>query len=115
MGNPEQRQQGGVNKRYGMGMHNRKPDTTRVSIPPRPFLYTLDQVEQLTSIPMKRLQREFIYFEGRSAGKNPKNRMVARNVAGPEDTPTWRIAEKELIRWMEHKGFRYYERGWLEH
>lgn len=87
----------------------------RVGLPPRPFLYTLDQVAYLIALPIETLKLDFIYFEGRSAGKNPPRKMVARNISPPGQPPEWRIAEKELIRWMRHKGFRHYERSWIEH
>lgn len=89
-----------------------KPES--VGIPPRLFLYTLDQVAQITALDLNNLKRNFIYYDGRTPGKNPKFKMVARNIAPPHQDAEWRVAEKELIRWLRRKGFKVYERGWVE-
>jgi len=57
------------------------------------------------------IKRSYLYYEGRSVGSRRKDLMIARNVAPPDEKPDWRIAEREFVRWMRHKGFRYYERG----
>lgn len=77
----------------------------RVDFPPRLFLYTLDQVAFCLDMKVDTLRRSYIHFAGRTRGVAPQGLIVARNIAGPGDTPTWRVAENELVRWMKHKGF----------
>jgi hypothetical protein len=82
-----------------------------LGLPYRPFLFTVDQIAVLLDISERRILAEYLYFEGRSIGTRHKHLMIARNIAPPDKKPEWRIAERELMRWMRHKGFRYYERG----
>lgn len=82
-----------------------------VGLPAKVFLYTIDQIGTMLSLTPKQVAARYVYFEGRSIGSRKKDLMVARNIAAAEDPPEWRIAERELIRWMRHKGFRYYDRG----
>lgn len=83
-----------------------------VGLPPRPFLYALDQIAQLTSIDFVHLKASFVFYEGRSIGVRPSKKLLARNIAG-EAKPEWRVAEQELLRWLRACGFRIHERGWL--
>lgn len=83
----------------------------KIGIPTRVFLFTVDQISAMLDVDEKTILNSYIYFEGRSIGTRKKNLMVARNIAAPEDKPDWRVAEREFIRWMRVKGFRYYERG----
>lgn len=80
-------------------------------LPVRPFLYTLDQIAGLLNMDQKALMKQYIYFTGRSLGVDRADYITARNIALPEDTPDWRVLEKELLRWMKRKGFQYYEAG----
>lgn len=57
------------------------------------------------------LKQKYVYFEGRSIGSRANNLMMARNIAPAGEKPDWRVAEREFIRWMRVKGFRYYERS----
>ena len=57
------------------------------------------------------IKKSYIHFEGRSTGTRRRDLMIARNIAKPENTPDWRVTEREFIRWMKVKGFRHYERG----
>jgi hypothetical protein len=83
-----------------------------VMLPYRPFLYTPDQIAALLSVTTHTVLSQYLYFEGRSIGSRAKNLMIARNIAqSPDAKPEWRIAERELVRWMRLKGFRYYEKG----
>lgn len=82
-----------------------------VGLPYRPFLFTVDQISVLLDIDEKTILAKYLYFEGRSIGGRSRDLMIARNIAPPDDKPEWRIAERELVRWMRYKGFRYYERG----
>lgn len=88
-------------------------EAPKFGLPIRPFLYTLDQLSVILDIPIKSLNQN-IYFEGRSIGVRSRALMVARNIASDDSSPDWRVAERELIRWMRLKGFKYYERGWIQ-
>lgn len=82
-----------------------------VMLPYRPFLFTLDQISVLINTDVPSLIKSHLHLEGRSIGSRTKHRMLARNIAAPDEKPDWRVAERELVRWMRLKGFRYYERG----
>jgi hypothetical protein len=88
-----------------------KPDRAKVGLPARPFLYTMDQISAILDVDIRTVATQYLYFEGRSTGVRDKHFMLARNIAPPDERPDWRVAERELIRWMRVKGFRYYERG----
>jgi hypothetical protein len=83
----------------------------KIGLPTRVFLFTLDQISVMTNISEKTLESHHIYFQGRSIGSRKKSLMIAVNIAPPDEKPDWRVAEREFIRWMRVKGFRYYERG----
>ena len=83
----------------------------RVGLPPRVFLYTLDQISVMIEVGIPQLKNRYVYFEGRSIGRRKNDLMIARNVSPAEQKPEWRIAEREFVRWMRVKGFRYYEIG----
>lgn len=87
------------------------PQRPVVGLPPRPFLYTLDQISVLLDLKENTLNQRYVYFEGRSIGTRRKDLLAARNIAPDTDKPDWRVAERELVRWMKVKGFKYYERG----
>lgn len=88
-----------------------KPDRDAIGLPPRPFLYTLDQIASMTGIGEQTLKARHVWFDGRSIGSFQPHDLRARNIARPEDKPDWRVSEKDLIHWMKAKGFKYYERG----
>jgi hypothetical protein len=91
------------------------PDHAKeVGLPPRVFLYTLDQISVLISVPMTRLRAAYIYFEQRSIGHKDTFQMSARNIAPTDEKPDWRVSEKEFVRWMRVMGYKYYDRGWAE-
>lgn len=85
-------------------------DRERMELPPRPFLYTIDQLSTLTQIPEATLKRSFIHYEERSIGFRRHEQMSARNIAPNGEKPDWRIVEKEFVRWLRYKGFRVYNR-----
>lgn len=90
---------------------NLPPNGVSVGLPARIFLYTTDQVASMLSITEETLKRTYLYYEGRSTGRRSLDLLVAVNIAPPEEKPTWRIAERELIRWLRKKRFRYHEWG----
>lgn len=77
-----------------------------VNLPVRPFLYTLDQVATIISISERNLIRDYLYLAGRTPGVQPKDLILAQNIAPPNLKPDWRVEERELIRWLKRKGFR---------
>lgn len=82
-----------------------------VNLPPRPFLYTLDQIATILSVSEQTVRNKYIYFVGRSIGVARASLLKARNLADPDKRPDWRVSEQELIRWMKTRGFKYTERG----
>lgn len=99
-----------------MAIKNEPIQSSRdVGIPPRPFLWTLDQIATILSLETAALQASsYIYYEGRSIGLPSKQLMIARNIAPDDKKPEWRIAERELLRWMRVKGFKYYDTGFIK-
>lgn len=94
----------------GEGVHL-PPGRAKVGLPPRPFLYTVDQLSVMLDLPEAEIMRKYLYFEGRSIGSRKKDLMIARNIAPESAKPEWRIAEREFIRWMRVRGFRFYDRA----
>lgn len=86
---------------------------TKVGLPMRSFLYTMDQISTILDVPLTKLNASYVHFEGRSIGFATKDQMVARNIAPADEKPEWRVVEQELIRFMRRKGFRYYDRGFV--
>lgn len=99
----------------GRGSRTRTPitpaDPEKIGLPARPFLYTVDQISVILDIEETQIKSKYIYFEGRSIGVARRDLLIARNIAPDDAKPDWRIAERELIRWLKYKGFKYYERG----
>lgn len=94
---------------------NLPPQRDRVGLPYRPFLFTVDQISVMLEVDEKKIKAEYLYYDGRSIGIQTRHQMVARNIAADDQPPDWRVAERELIRWMKLKGFKYYERGVTSH
>jgi hypothetical protein len=86
----------------------------KIGLPPRVFLYTLDQISVLINVPEARLKASYIYFENRSTGLKDTFMMSARNIAPTDQKPDWRVSEREFVRWMRYMGYKYYDRGWAE-
>lgn len=76
----------------------------------RPFLFTLDQVAGLLSVPLAELESGYIYFFGRSEGRYRAggDYVKAINIAGPDKTPAWRVSEEDLLQWLTRKGYTVY-------
>lgn len=86
-----------------------------IGLPPRPFLYTLDQISVLTDLSIQALSASHVYFEGRTTGLRHNDQMTARNIAPATEKPDWRVAENELKRWFRIKGFKFYDRSILKY
>lgn len=85
------------------------PNAEKLGLPIRPFLYTLDQIATILSMDEKHLRRDYMFYDGRSTGSMSVHLLLCRNIAHPTKPPEWRVAEKELLRWLKKKGFRVYE------
>ena len=83
----------------------------QVGLPPKPFLYTMDQIATLLSLSEDQVRRQYIWYDGRSTGSTSVHLMIARNIAKPGATPEWRVADRELVRWMRVKGFKLHTRA----
>lgn len=96
---------------------SQQPATQRdreiANLPPRVFLYTLDQIESMVQIPVSTLKQSFVHFEGRTVGQRRLDRLRAVNIAPDTLPPEWRVTDEELIRWLKRKGFRVTERAWI--
>lgn len=91
------------------------PRIRSVGLPKRAFLFTLDQIAMMVGTPQVNLVKTSIYFYGLDQGTQPKDRMMARDIlSGDPSGPDWRVAEPEFVRWMRGRGFKYYERGWVD-
>lgn len=91
----------------------KRHETRQVGLPPNVFLYTLDQVATILSLPVEEFKSKgYVFYEGRSTYIKKTSQMSARNITpDPKDAPVWRILDQELVRWLKLKGFRYYEAG----
>lgn len=83
-----------------------------VGLPPRVFLYTLDQIALMLSVSQQQVELGYIFFEGRTDGIPQRDEMIARNIAPRDAKPEWRVAENDFVRWLKLKGFRFHESGW---
>lgn len=77
-----------------------------IRLPPRLFLYTLDQIADMVMVEIETLKRSYVHFDGRSTGTCPDDKMLARNIAPALVGPEWRVDEQELVRWFQHNGYR---------
>lgn len=82
-----------------------------IGLPSRPFMYTLDQIASLVSLPESTLRTNYVFFNGRSTGVRHNYLMTAVNIAAREEgaTPEWRVLETEFIRWLRNRGFELYD------
>lgn len=94
---------------------NATPSPDKIGLPPRPFLYTLDQLSVLLDVPETTLKNQYVHFEGRSIGVASRRQLLARNIAPDNQKPDWRVVERELIRWFKAMGYKYYDRGSVTH
>lgn len=101
-----------------------RTESDKVGLPPRAFLYTLDQIAEMLSVSTRHIQTRYVYYDGLNVGVQPKKLLMARNIAPDYRPPShaepdghgkaeWRVAEAELIRWLKYMGFRIYDRGWV--
>ncbi len=65
----------------------------------------------MLDIPIISLKTHYLFLEGRSIGSRNRGLMTARNIAQTNEHPDWRVSDREFVRWMKVRGFRYYDRG----
>lgn len=80
----------------------------QVVLPPREFLYTLDQIAVLLNITDKYLADHYLYFDGVSTG-SARGRMRARDISQDENRRDWRVGETQFVLFLRAKGFRVVE------
>lgn len=86
-------------------------DRDRLNLPYRPFLYTLDQLAVILGISEDALRKgDYLFFMGRQSGRATPDEIRVHNIAPRTAKPEWRCEERELMRWMKRKGFRYVDR-----
>ena len=91
-----------------------KRSADAIGLPPRPFLYTMDQISVMLDVSVKLIMDKYIYFQGRSIGPRQPDALQAIDITPRESglAPEWRVSDREFVRWMKAKGYRYYERGY---
>jgi len=83
----------------------------KLGLPPRVFLYTLDQISTMLQVDIKVVKAKMLHYERRSVGTAPKSKIRCINIMPEGETPEWRVTEREFIRYLKNKGVRVYERG----
>jgi len=86
----------------------------KLYLPLRPFFWTPDQIAQLLEVTERTVREKYLWYDGREAGIKPKDKFRAVNISPADETPEWRVAEDDLIKWLRFKGIRVYERGYTE-
>lgn len=84
-----------------------------VTLPARPFFYTLDQVATMLGVTEATLKSRYVYFHGHSLGRPLSDMLSARSISKVGEPPDFRISEEELIRWLKRNGYRVYDRARL--
>lgn len=98
-----------------MGQVLRKPTSAEaIGLPARPFLFTIDQIATLLSLRTETVFDKYLFYVGRSTGVCPRDVLRAVNIAQQGSKPEWRVSERDFMRWLKVKGFKFYEQAWLE-
>ena len=74
----------------------------RVVLPEHPFFYTVDQVAMICQVSQVWLNKR-VSYAGRTIDTG-RAKLRAVNLAEPDESPTWRVSERELLRWLAHHG-----------
>lgn len=90
----------------------RRPSPNQVGLPVRAFLFTIDQIATMLNVSEDQVKKKYLHYEGRALGARHPSKMLARNISPEGEKPEWRVAERELLRWMRARGFKVYDRGW---
>lgn len=83
--------------------YERRLSRGHAGLPYRPFLYHLEQIQDLLLI--NDLNR-ILYYDRRSIGIHHPQLLKTINIMPDGEKPEWRVEEAELLRWMQHMGFR---------
>lgn len=79
-----------------------------VRLPPREFMYTVDQVCLMLDVNRKYFDERIAFYRGRTTGR-ARSRLNVVNIAAPEAKPLWRISETDYKLWMRTKGIVFYD------
>lgn len=90
---------------------NTPADRQKIGLPPRVFMFTIDQIAYMLNVEERTVKTRYLYFEGRSTGRRRLDLLVAVNVAPDDVKPDWRVNERELIRWATMKKLKFVELG----
>ena len=88
-----------------------EPERDRIGLPPRIFMYTADQIATMLELTEQHVKSKLFFYDRREPGLTPKTKMRAFNIAPEGETPEWRVTEREFIRYLRHRGVKFYERG----
>lgn len=86
----------------------RESQRKRLGLPPRVFLYTVDQVALMLGVTEASVKRH-LHFMGRSPGPCPSGKLAARNIAAEGERPDWRVAEDDFVRFVRRAGFEVFD------
>lgn len=86
-------------------------DQKKLGLPPRIFMYTADQIAMMLELTEDYVRQKLLFYDRREPGLTPKTKMRAFNIAPEGETPEWRVTEREFIRYLKHRGVKFYERG----
>lgn len=84
-------------------MQEPKVNRASLGLPYRPFLYTLDQIQDLLLV---NDLNPLLYWDKRSTGVHHMYLIKTVNIMPDGVKPEWRVEEAELLRWMRHKNFK---------
>jgi len=87
------------------------PERDKIGLPPRIFMYSPDQLAALLSVKESYVMKTLLFYDRREPGIRPREKMRAVNIAPEGETPLWRVAENELLRYLRLKGIKFYDRG----
>lgn len=94
------------------GGNNVQSARDRVGMPPRIFMYTVDQIAGMLEAKESWVRKSLLFYDEREPGIAPKSKMRAVNIAPDGETPQWRVTEREFIRYLKRHGVKYYQRGY---
>ena len=92
-------------------MPKSEPERERIGLPPRIFMYTMDQIGAMLEVTPHTVKYKLLFYDEREPGLTPKDKMRAVNIMPEGETPDWRVTEREFIRYLRRRGVRFYERG----
>lgn len=84
----------------------------RIGMPPRIFMYTVDQIAGMLEAREEYVKRTLLFYDEREPGIAPKSKMRAVNIAPDGEKPEWRVTEREFIRYLKRSGVKFYTRGY---